>query len=236
VAADPHDESVRQIEVAELTLLGHTLIELGRTDEGVAKLRRALAQLDVSPDAPDTRAREALARGWLGESLEGQGRLRDALQQYATAKARLGELLAKGIDNPRIQGFHAAACDRLGAALVALGDIDAGVREYGEAQRRLEPLVKAYPPVQELAYALADTYTREGVAASIRAERAHAIADKTSGWLSARDAFERSLAVWKGIEHPARMSGTGFEVTMPADVARRLAHSERAIRALGLPG
>jgi eukaryotic-like serine/threonine-protein kinase len=232
LAADPHNESMRQIEVVQLTLLGHTAIELGRTDEGVAKLRRAIAQLEISPDAPDTRAREALARGWLGEALERQGQLREASQQYAITKARLGELLARGIDNPRIQGFHAVACDRLGAALVALGSVDAGLREYREAQRRLEPLVKAYPPVQELAYALADTYTRQGIAASILAGRARAVADKMSEWREARDAFQRSLDVWNGIEHPARMSGTGFEVTPPALVARKLAECDRAIQPL----
>jgi len=234
VAADPHNESVQTLETTQLTLLGHALTELGRMGEGVAQLRRAITQLDTSTDAPDTRAREALARGWLGEALERQGKIRDASQQYALTKQHLGALLARGADNPRTQGYYAVACDRLGSALVALGDVDAGVHEYEEARHRVEPLVTAHPAAQELAYALADTYTRLGDAASIRAERANAVADRQSQWRSARDAFQRSLEVWKGIEHPAPMSGIGFEVTMPADVSRRLARCQRAIKTLGL--
>jgi tetratricopeptide (TPR) repeat protein len=231
-ASDPHNDGIQQNDVSSLITMGHAMTELGRMDEGMQAIQKALAKIAAAPDTPDTRAREALARGWLGEAHERQGRPREALQQYIRTKARLGELLAKGVDNPRMQGFHAVACDRLGAALVALGDIDAGVREYDEAQRRLEPLVKANPAMQELAYALADTYTRQGLAAVSRAQRAHSAADKETSWRTARDAFQRSLDVWKGIEHPAWISGIGFEVTPPADVSRRLAHCDRAIQSL----
>jgi hypothetical protein len=51
-----------------------------------------------------------------------------------------------------------------------------------------------------------------------------------SEWRAARDAFQHSLEVWKGIEHPARISGIGFEVTAPAEVSRELAACERALR------
>jgi len=232
-AADPANESARQLKVAVLTLMGRALTEVGRGDEGIRTIRGALVMIEASPDIPDTRAREALARGWLGGALERQGKLHEAFQQYTVTKERLGGLLAKGVDNPRVQGFYAVACDRLGAVLVAMGDLDGGVREYEEAARRLVPLVKAYPPAQELAYALADTYTREGMAASILAEKARAAADRASDWRAARDAFQRSLDVWKGIEHPARMSGIGFEVTVPADVARKLAQCERTLKTRG---
>jgi len=56
-------------------------------------------------------------------------------------------------------------------------------------------------------------------------------ADKASEWRAGRDAFQRSLDVWKD-EHPARMSATGFEVTPPALVARKLAECDRAIQPL----
>jgi non-specific serine/threonine protein kinase/serine/threonine-protein kinase len=232
-ALDPHNDSVQQAYAIPLITMGHAMTELGRVDEGMQAIRKALAMITAAPDTPDTRAREALARGWLGEALEQQGKRRDALQQYIVTKQRLGELLAKGIDNPRTQGFHAVACDRLGATLVALDDLDGGIREYEEAQRRLEPIVKAFPAMQELAYALADTYTRQGLAATVRAERARSSGDKQAHWRTARDAFQRSLDVWRGIEHPAWISGVGFEVTPPADVARKLAQCDRAIQALG---
>jgi non-specific serine/threonine protein kinase/serine/threonine-protein kinase len=232
-AIDPHNDAVQQADALALVTMGHALDESGRIDEGTEAIHKGLAKIAAAQDSPDTRAREALARGWLGEALERQGKLREASQQYALTKARLGELLTKGIDNPRTQGFHAVACDRLGAVLVSVGEIDAGVREYDEAQRRLEPVVTAYPAMQELAYALADTYTRQAVAASIRAERAQDRAEKQAQWRAARDGFQRSLDVWKRIEHPAWISGIGFEVTLPADVARKLAQSDRAIQALG---
>lgn len=232
-ALDPHDDWIQQNSAAVLLGMGHALTELGRVQEGMQPIRKALAKIAARLDTPDNRALEALARGWFGEALERQGQLRDASQQYVLTKARLGELLARSIDNPRMQGFHAVACDRLGAVLVALGEIDAGAREYDEAQRRLEPVVTAYPRMQELSYALADTYTRQAIAASIRAERARDRVEKQGQWHAARDGFQRSLDVWKGIEHPARISGIGFEVTLPADVARRLAQCDRAIQALG---
>jgi len=52
-------------------------------------------------------------------------------------------------------------------------------------------------------------------------------------WQSARDRFRQSLAIWKTVPNPARISTSGFEVTMPAEVQARLARCEREIAALG---
>src|SRR6266699_2635610 len=82
----------------------------------------------------------------------------------------------------------------------------------------------------ELAYMLAETHTAHGTLASIRAERARTREDQLAEWRAASDWYRKSLDTWSRVPHPARISMSGFEVTVPADVRSRLAQCELKIR------
>ena len=233
-AADSHNESIRQQEAISLVALGHARLELGRTDDGVQYARRALARLDATPTStPWIRSTEVLIRGWLGEALERQGKIREASHEYAVSKEAMAAVRAGGADDRRVQGFFAAATARLAATLVTLGEIDKARQEYEQARSVLEPLVKANPQDHELAYVLAEIYTAEGTIAATRAEHARTRAERLAAWTAAADWFRKSLDTWSTVPHPTRISTSGFEVTLPTDVSSRLARCDRAIASLG---
>ena len=233
-AADANNESIRQQEAIMLVALGHARLELGHTDDGVRYARRALARLDAKPTSiPLLRSIEVLIRGWLGEALERQGKVREASHEYAVSKEAMAAVRAGGANDRRVQGFFAAATARLAATLVTLGEIDKATQEYEEARSVLEPLVKANPQDLELAYVLAEIYTAEGTIAATRAEHARTQAERLAAWTAAADWFRKSLNTWSAVPHPSRISTSGFEVTLPTDVSRRLARCDRAIELLG---
>ena len=231
---DPHNESLQREEAVGLVQLGHALVELGRLDEGLGRIRQALVMIDAdSTDTPLGRSIEALIRGWFGEALERQGKIREASHEYAVVKERLGAVRAKGINDPRVLGYFASAADRLAATYVKLGDVDKATQEYEEARTVLEPLIAANPDDQELAYVLAETYTGEGTISAARAEHDRARDDKLADLQAATDWFRKSLSTWSTVPHPARTSTSGFEVTVPSEVSRRVAHCDQEIRSLG---
>jgi serine/threonine protein kinase len=229
-AADPQNAAIRQQEAISLVALGHALLELGQTDDGVRYARRALARLAPAPDATAlVRSTEVLIRGWLGEALERQGRIRDASREYAVSQQVVAGLRASGVNDRRVLGFLGAATVRLAATLVRLGEVDRAAREYEDARTLLEPLVNANPGDHELTYVLAETYTAEGTMAAARAERARTPAERLAAWTAASMWFRKSLNTWSTVPNPARISTSGFEVTPTSEVSARLARSDRAI-------
>ncbi|HYM25125.1 MAG TPA: hypothetical protein VEU08_18035, partial [Vicinamibacterales bacterium] len=231
-AADPHNDFILQHQVTTHVELGHALVEMGHTLQGVAYMRDALGRIAGLQTAatPLVRSTEMLVRGWLGEGLERQGDVRGAREQYAASKASLNVVRASNASS-RVTEYYAMTTDRLGSALVALGDIDQASREFEESRQLLEPLVRSDPEDYELAYTLADTYTRQGLVAAKRAERTTDRALKVLQWQTARERFRESLAVWKNVPNPARISTSGLEVATPDAVLGHLARAEHEIAA-----
>jgi tetratricopeptide (TPR) repeat protein len=233
-AAEPHNESLQREEAIKLVSLGHALLESGQTEEGLRYARQALAKIEAdSTSTPLVRSTEVLIRGWLGEGLERQGKIREASHEYAVSRELIGAVRAGGADDRRMRGYFAAATDRHAATLVKLGDIDTAMREYEESRNLLEPVVQANPEDHELAYVLVETYTAEGTIAAARARRARDRAEQLADWQAASAWFRKSLSTWSTVPHPTRISSSGFEVTLPADVSDRLARCDREITSLG---
>lgn len=233
-AAEPLNVAVRQQEAVSLVELGHALTELDRADDGVQYARRALARLDANATSTAlVRSTEVLIRGWLGEALERQGKIREALHEYAVSKDVMDALRRGGANDRRVQGFFASATARLAATLVKVGEVDQATQEYEQARNLLEPLVKANPGDHELAYVLAEIYTAEGTISVTRAEHARTPAERLAEWTAASAWFRKSLNTWSTVPHPTRISTSGFEATLPADVSSRLARCDRAISSLG---
>jgi non-specific serine/threonine protein kinase/serine/threonine-protein kinase len=231
---DPHNETMRKQEAIALVELGHVLVELGKTGDGLSYMRRALASVEADPTTtPVIRSTESLIRGWLGEGLERQGNIRDASEQYAIAKDRMSRAIsASPAIDTRMQGYFGAATDRLAATFVKLGEPDKASGEYEQVRKALEPLVTADPEDHELAYVLAETYTGEGNIEMARARRAVDRQEKLENWQGASEWFRKSMNVWSQVPHPARTSTSGFEVTVPVIVSARLAECNQEIRSL----
>jgi tetratricopeptide (TPR) repeat protein len=230
-ASDRHNDRLQISEAIGLVELGNVLVGLGRVPEGMEYMRHALVKIQAEPNATsNVRSTEVLIRCWLGGGLERQGDVRAASEQYAAGKELLRPMRAGSTNSPRIQEYYATVTDRRAASLDKLGETDKATDEYEEARRVLEPLVKADPEDQELAYALAETYTALGTVVVERAERSRRREDKLADWQAAAAWFRQALDVWSRIPHPARMSTSGFEVTPPAEVLRRLERCTRELQ------
>ena len=232
-AADAHNGSARRNNEISRVAAGHALVELGRIDEGMDYIRTSLREIEAdNPDVPLTRAVEALIRGWYGEGLERQGKVREALAQYTQTKDKLAVVRAKAADDVRMAGYYAAAIDRVAAALAKLGEMERADREYDDAIAVLEPLTAANPANLELTYAIAEAYTAKGAIAAARAAGARTVDARIAGWRDASAWHHKSLDAWRRVAHPSRISNIGLEVTEPAEVMARLARADREIAAL----
>jgi non-specific serine/threonine protein kinase/serine/threonine-protein kinase len=233
LAADPHNELLQRLNVTSSGTYGHALMETGRIDEGLRRIREGVAILvAIKTPTPIDHTLEGIGRSWIGEGLERQGRVAEATREYAKAKELFGALRAKEVNDVLTQVYFGSATLQLGNALSKLGKVDEGMREHGEALAILEPLSKANYEDQEILYALAETYTGQGTDAMMRAEHPNRRAENLADWQAAREAFQKSLNTWKRVLNPARISTTSLRVTLPAEVSVLLARCNREIRSL----
>src|SRR5262249_55589990 len=123
----------------------------------------------------------------------------------------------------RTQVHFSSATDCLAAAHIKLGDAVQAGTEYEQSLALLEPLSRASPDNMEVLYALAETYTGRGNVAAKLAEVSNNRNLKTANWAAARDWFQKSQNTWSKVSNPARISSSLMEVTVPAEVSRRLA-------------
>jgi len=230
---DPQNEMIRRAVATDYAILAHGLIETGQFPEALRNLQEARARMDsTQSQTPITRTLQGIIHAWIGEVLEHQGKAREAAQEYRKCIELLGAVRAGGTDDVRTQVYFSAAVDHLGAALVKLSEFDNARKQYEQSRILLEPLLKANPEEQEVMYALAETYTREGDLFSKLAELSANPAEKVANWKAAGDSFQKSLGTWSKISHPARISSSGLDVALPDEVSRRLALCESKISSL----
>ena len=236
-ATEPRNMMFVEMMVEDASELGLGLVEAGRIEEGLRQLRRALGIAEAAPSQGAlVKTLQGVIHAWIGTGLERAGRLRDAAQQYALGRKIHAEVLAAGAKDPRMQLYLAFATGRSAAALLKLGQVGAAGREYDQALALLEPLAAANGDDQELLYALGDTYAGKGAHAMRLAQAASAPGDRLAQWQQARGWLQKSAGAWARVSNPARLSQSGFEVTLPDEVARRLARCDAEIAALSAAG
>jgi hypothetical protein len=216
--------------------LGHALVEGGHIEEGLRYLRRALTTAEALPaQILLVRVFRSQAHAWIGEAVERQGKLREALQEYSKSKEILNAIRAAGTNDLRMQVYFTAAADRVAAVQVKLGSLPEARKEYDQSLELLEPLSLANPDNMEVLYALAETYTGEGDVAVKLAQNSSNRSRQVAGLITARDWFEKSKNTWSKVAHPARISTSLMEVTLPNEVARRLGACNAKLTSLNAP-
>ncbi len=224
LAKDPHNEMLQRSAATDYALMGHALIETGRPSEAAPYLVKAIAMVQSAPSqTPLTRTLEGIARAWLGQSLEGQHKIREAFEEYRKSKALLGFFRETGIKNTRIQTYFSVDCDFLAGALIKISDFEGARKEYEESRTTLEPLLKENPEEQEVMYALAGTYTEEGDLSVKLADLAKTPEERLASSQAAAAWFQKGLDVWTKISNPARINSSGLDVALPGEVSARLA-------------
>jgi len=221
---DPGDETTQSLVITSAGLLGHALIEGGKVAEGLKFENMALTKAEAQPSqTPLFRTFQAIAIGWIGEGAERQGRTGQALTDYQKSREIYRSLRARGTNDPRMQVFYSSSTDRLASTLVKLGRTEDAKKEYEDARAVTEPLLQGNPDNIEVLYALAQTYTGEGDVDAELARKTSAHSQRAGHWNTSADWYQKSLNVWSRVTNPRWQSTSLQEVTVPAEVSRRLA-------------
>ena len=221
---DPNNDVFQRLLITTSAQLGHALVENGQVEEGMKYLNFARVKLEASPSQiPLIAVYKGILHQWIGEVSERKGKINDAASEYSTSQKILHPVLAGGANDLRNQVFYVSSTDRLGAAMLKLGNATEAQKQYEDSRRILEPLNRSNPDNMEVLYALAETYAGEG---SVFAKLAQGkVVDRNqslANWNSASEWFQKSLNVWSKVPHPSRFSTSWMEVRMPNEVARQL--------------
>ncbi len=228
LATDPSNEIVQRLIITSSGQLGHALIEDGRVNEGLTFLHLALSKIEAQPaQTPLIRTFDGIAREWIGEGAERQGKMADALSEYRKSQGVFASLRASGTNDLRTQVNYCSSTDRLAAALLKLGKTEEAQKLYGDSRTVLEPLLQANPTNMEVMYALAESYTGEGNVSALEAKKVSIERQRTIHRNAAADWYQKSLNVWGRVTNPAWISTSLQEVTLPAEVSSRLAEARR---------
>jgi serine/threonine protein kinase/tetratricopeptide (TPR) repeat protein len=223
-AADPSNQTVKQIIITSSGQLGHALVEGGRIDDGLKHLREALERIGTESSlTPLYKIFQSIAHGWVGEAFERRGKIADALAEYQRGKEAITSARAAGANDLRSQVYYCASTDRLAEALLKSGNPTEARKQYDECRGRLESLQEANPDNEEVLYALAETYTGEGDVSVQLAKAAKQRAQSSPDWNSASEWYQKSLNIWSKVPNPAWISTSMIEVRLPKEVSQKLA-------------
>lgn len=221
--ADPANEAIQRLNITSAGLLGHGFIEAGKIEEGLKFEKLALTKAEAQPSqTPLIRTFQAIAHGWIGEGAERKHKLGEALTEYKKSQDIYRALRNTGTNDLRVQVFYCASTDRVASALLKLGKAVDARKEYDDARAVLEPLLQTHPDHVEVKYALAETYTGEGDVAAQLATKTSGQDQKATHWNSSAEWYQKSLNIWSKVGNPAWISTSLQEVTVPAEVSRRL--------------
>ena len=223
-AADPSNQSVKQIMITSSGQLGHALVEGGRIDEGLKYLQETLDRIGTEPSlTPLHKVYQSIAHAWVGEAFERRGRIADALAEYRKGKEAITAARAAGADDLRTQVYYCASTGRLAEAMLKSGNPTEARKQYEECRGILESLLQANPDNEEVLYALAETYTGEGDVSVHLAKASKQHAKSSPDCSSASEWYQESLNIWSKVPNPAWISTSMIEVRLPAEVSRKLA-------------
>jgi serine/threonine protein kinase len=198
---------------------GRVLAVAGRNAEALPVLQQAFQgyqslhlEADVGPGPPAMQA-------WIGEAQAGTHNLTDALKNYEKAAAGLAQDQAH---------FDDARCDlamvetKIGNALVKMGRLREAGAEYKKALDTANLSFSLEHMDIPALYAAADAYAGLGDVAAAEARQTQDPSLRSKLLKEARASYEKSLNIWKQIPNPSRISGNGYRVADPKEIAQRV--------------
>ena len=199
---------------------GRALGVAGRSASALPLLQRALQgyqalhlEADVGPGPGEMQA-------WIGEAQAGIHNLTEALKSYEMA----AKILA--VDQAT---YDAARCDlaivevKIGNTLIKMGKLREASAAYTRALDTANlPFSIEHMDLPALS-AAADAFAGMGDVAATEARKTQNASLRSKLFNEARASYEKSLNTWKRIPDPSRISGNGFLVGDPKQIAQRLA-------------
>ena len=199
---------------------GRALTASGKPAQGLPLSQRSLqCFVDLHLEA-DTGPGVGALESWIAEAHARMHHLPEALRHYQNAATAL---------SADIEKYDDARCDlamvetKIGKTLLQMGKIDEASAHYTKALEiaRL-PFALEHMDTPAL-YAAADASSGLGDAAAAKARNAPNATAQSALYGKAREAYASSMNIWKQIPTPSRISGNGYPVGDPREVARHLA-------------
>jgi non-specific serine/threonine protein kinase/serine/threonine-protein kinase len=236
-SADPQNALAREDLATGYAMLGKASGDSGNTKDGLAFLQKGIAIIEKEvahdPQHSDKRRILSLLYVWHGQLLAHTGNLDKALAEYRKTTAILEAITSAEPTDVDARITLAATNAKIGDLLAARGESPAATELYQKVIPVVEPFALSTPPNPQAQYTLADTYSGLGSVWEKQASRKGLpISKQVEHWTQARSWYERSLAAWRQVNGPGKMSPSGFDTTGPNRVKDKLALCETTLRKL----
>ena len=224
--ADPQNALAREDLAIGYAMLGKAAADSGRVPEGLTQLRKAIGMIEgeIHPDVKNSSKQRILGLlyVWHGQVLSNTGATDKALSEYKKTVAIYEAIQAAEANDTEARITQAAANVRI-AEILGTKDPAAAMSLYQKVIPVLQPHALGAPPNSSAQYALGDALTGMGVAFQNQARKGSPPGRQIENWTQARSWFERSLAQWKQVNNPGKLSPIGFDTGGPALAAKQLA-------------
>jgi len=233
---DPHNEAIQALTMIAQGQVGLSLTQLRRFKDANQIFRSALSGLASDSSQTSTvRARRAVIGIWFGQAMEHQGKISEAAKEYESSQSNLTALGAATSLDSRTRAYFCSAQSLHAGTLAAQGKFAEAQKEFEASVAALEALVAASPNQQELMYALANSYTGEGVLFQKLARTKRKSTEQLAALKKSEDFFRKSLSTWSKVSNPAKFSTMGLEVVIPSEVNGLLGECDSQIKSLENP-
>jgi non-specific serine/threonine protein kinase/serine/threonine-protein kinase len=222
-AADPKNLEYREDLANAQASIGYNLSKLGRSEEGISFLRRALAEMtELNRLGKNSETQVSLGgiHVRLGAASAETHNLADALDNYARAHAIYRDLAATDVADLNNRLMSADIENRIARVHLKQGDMGAR-REYEEALSISEPLTSRTPTNVAALYSLFESYAGLGDVSAGMAAKMTSGAERSKLSAEAWNWYAKSLRTWEKIPNASRISPNGVKVHDPREIARR---------------
>ena len=223
VSADPKN-MVSRIDIAAIhATYGHALWLAGRVPEGIAYLRRSLAEV-LESRQQDSRAKglEAIARVWMAGAFEKKGDLSGALRFYLQARASYDAICISDPKDAEDCLELASVQDRIARIYLRRGKLDEALAEYQKAVALSELRSGGAEPNLEALYSAMNSYYGMGEVWVARARRSGTREKKLQAWKEARSWYQKSQADFLRIPGWHPITPNEFDAVSPKQIEARL--------------
>jgi serine/threonine protein kinase/tetratricopeptide (TPR) repeat protein len=234
---DPQNALAREDLAIGYAMLGKASADSGRVQEGLGLLRKAAGMIEqeIHPDFQNSDKQRVLGLLYIWHAqvlLNTPGSTESALSEYKKTVAIYERIQSAEPNDIEARITLAATNIKIAETLAAKHPATA-IALYEKAIPVLEPYALGTPPNSPAQYALGDALTGMGVALQTQARQKGATPERQlEHWTQARSWFERSLAQWKQVNNPGKLSPIGFDTGGPALAAKQLAECDAQVAKL----
>jgi len=216
--------------------VGETESMLGQHADGLSSIKTGLSILDKTvsdSSTADMRNTSGIIRVMMGAALAWAGKHDEALRYYRQSLSifeRMNHEDRSNLDSLLCLG---ATYDKVGTALLQLGDVDQATAAFQSGLKLAAPQATSDQFNAQAIYVVADSYTGLGnTAVAMASTKNQPRKGQIQQWQKAQSFFQESLHAWSRIKEPGNFSPEGFQSMPPASVQKQVERCQEILRKL----